>query len=67
MACLRNTILGHYALVKSGLEVDGSLISDIEEVEIAEQCRIIKEKGIISVVINGVFSPIDTIENKRSE
>lgn len=64
-ASLRNIVLGHYALVKGGLEVDGSLISDIKEQEIVEQCRIIKEKKIQSIVINGVFSPIDTIEKQE--
>ncbi|KAI4707695.1 hypothetical protein J4E89_007801 [Alternaria sp. Ai002NY15] len=64
-ASLRNIILGHYALLKGGLEVDGSLISDIKEHEIIEQCRIIKEKGIKSVVVNGVFSPIDTVEKQE--
>jgi len=62
---LRNLILGHYALVKGGLEVDGSLISDIKEDEIVEQCKVIKEMGIKSIVINGVFSPIDTIEKQE--
>lgn len=40
--------------------VDGDLISDIDVEEVLEQCRIIKAKGIKSIVINGVFSPIDT-------
>ncbi|KAI4915707.1 hypothetical protein J4E90_004152 [Alternaria incomplexa] len=64
-ASLRNIILGHYALIKGGLEVDGSLISDIKEHEIIEQCKIIKEKGIKSIVVNGVFSPIDTVEKQE--
>jgi N-methylhydantoinase A/oxoprolinase/acetone carboxylase beta subunit len=62
---LRNLILGHYALVKGGLEVDGSLISDISEQEIVDQCQIIREKGIKSIVVNGIFSPIDTIERQE--
>ncbi|KAI4648161.1 hypothetical protein J4E93_004572 [Alternaria ventricosa] len=64
-ASLRNIILGHHALIKGGLEVDGSLISDIKEHEIVEQCKIIKEKGIKSIVVNGVFSPIDTVEKQE--
>ncbi|USP77069.1 hypothetical protein yc1106_04343 [Curvularia clavata] len=64
-ASLRTIILGHYALVKGGLEVDGSLVSDIKEQEIVEQCAIIKEKGIKSIVVNGVFSPIDTVEKQE--
>jgi N-methylhydantoinase A/oxoprolinase/acetone carboxylase beta subunit len=64
-ASLRKIILGHYALIKGGLEVDGSLISDIKEEEIVDQCRIIKEKRIGSIVVNGVFSPIDTVERQE--
>jgi DUF917 family protein len=64
-AQLRRIILGHYALIRGGLEVDGSLISDIKEQEIVEQCKIIKEKNIKSIVVNGIFSPIDTIERQE--
>lgn len=62
---MRQMILGHYALLKGGLEVDGTLISDIDEREIQQQCDIIREKGIKSIVVNGVFSPIDTIERQE--
>lgn len=62
---MRNIILGHYALLKGGLEVDGSLIADINEEEIVQQCKLIKEKGIKAVVVNGVFSPIDTVEKQE--
>lgn len=62
---LRNLILGHYALLKGGIEVDGDLISDIREDEIVEQCKTIKEKGITSIVVNGVFAPIDTVEKQE--
>lgn len=64
-ASLRKIILGHYVLLKGGLEVDGSLISDIKEQEIVDQCKTIKEKNIRSIVVNGVFSPIDTIERQE--
>ncbi|KAI1480300.1 DUF917-domain-containing protein [Daldinia eschscholtzii] len=62
---MRELILGYYALLKGGLEVDGYLISDIDENEIKAQCAIIREKGIKSIVVNGVFSPIDTIEQQE--
>ncbi|KAL5116927.1 hypothetical protein ACEQ8H_005144 [Pleosporales sp. CAS-2024a] len=64
-ASLRKIILGHFALIKGGLEIDGSLISDIQEDEIVEQCRMIKDMGIKSVVVNAVFSPIDTVERQE--
>ncbi|CAF3441362.1 unnamed protein product [Fusarium graminearum] len=62
---MKELILGHHALVKGGLEVDGRLISDINQDEIKAQCAIIKEKGIKSVVVIGVFSPIDTVERQE--
>ncbi|KAF2001267.1 hypothetical protein P154DRAFT_521963 [Amniculicola lignicola CBS 123094] len=62
---LRRIVLGHYALVKGGLEVDGSLISEIKETEIMEQCKVIKSKSIRTVVVNGIFSPIDTVERQE--
>jgi N-methylhydantoinase A/oxoprolinase/acetone carboxylase beta subunit len=62
---VRELVLGYYALVKGGLEVDGSLISDIDEEEIRGVCGVIREKGIRSVVVNGVFSPIDTVERQE--
>ncbi|KAI0193251.1 hypothetical protein EV127DRAFT_385163 [Xylaria flabelliformis] len=62
---MRDLILGHYALLKGGLEVDGHLISDIDEAEIKKECTIIREKGIRSVVVNGIFSPIDTVERQE--
>lgn len=62
---MRELILGYYALLRGGLEVDGYIISDIDENEIKEQCAIIREKGIKSIVVNGVFSPIDTIEQQE--
>ncbi|THZ22592.1 DUF917-domain-containing protein, partial [Aureobasidium pullulans] len=64
-ADMRDLILGHHALVKGGLEVDGNLISDINAEEIKEQCCIIKEKGITSIVVNGVFSPIDSTHHQE--
>lgn len=64
-ADMRELILGHYALLKGGLEVDGNLISDIDENEIRAECAAIREKGIKSIVVNGVFSPIDTVERQE--
>ncbi|PNP82952.1 hypothetical protein FNYG_03274 [Fusarium nygamai] len=62
---MRELILGHHALLHGGLEVDGRLISDIDQDEIKMQCSIIKQKGINSVVVVGIFSPIDTVERQE--
>lgn len=58
---LRNLICEYHCRVKGGLEVDGSLISDIDEDEIREHVEIIKGKGIKSVVVIGIFSPVDVV------
>jgi len=58
-AKLRDLILGYYCLVGGGLEVDGNLISEIDEKQIREQAEVIKAKGIKSIVVNGIFSPVD--------
>lgn len=62
---LRNLICVHTAYLKGGLEVDGDLISAIDETEIIKECDIIKAKGIKSVVINGIFSPSDLSEKQE--
>jgi len=58
---LRDLIIGYHARVKGGLEVDGHLIADIDESEIRAQCEEIRQRGIRAVVVNGIFSPIDTV------
>ncbi|KAF2970213.1 hypothetical protein GQX73_g3357 [Xylaria multiplex] len=62
---MRGLILGYYALLKGGLEVDGQLISNIDEAQIKNECSVIREKSIRSVVINGIFSPIDMVERQE--
>ncbi|KAI1423639.1 hypothetical protein F5Y12DRAFT_756424 [Xylaria sp. FL1777] len=62
---MRGLVLGHYALLKGGLEVDGQLISDIDEAQIRNECGVIRDKGIKSVAVNGIFSPIDTLERQE--
>lgn len=62
---LRDAVLGHFALLKGGLEVDGNVISDIDDDEIRAQCGKIREVGAQAVVIAGVFSPIDTVEKQE--
>lgn len=60
-ADMRELVLGHWGSVKGGLEVDGILIAELDEEAVREQCREIQAKGIRSIVVNGVFSPIDTV------
>ena len=62
---VRELVLGYYVLVDGGLEVDGSLIREIDEEEVRREYRAIRDLGIRSVVVNGVFSPIDTVERQE--
>lgn len=56
---LRNIICGYRGLVDGGLEIDGSLIAELDVAEVKRQCEIIKSMGIRSIAIVGIFSPID--------
>lgn len=57
---LKKVLYGYNGYVSGGLQIDGSLIGEIKEEEIIEQCQIIKEKGLKVIVVAGVYSPIDT-------
>lgn len=62
---LRDIICRHCSCVDGGLEVDGQLISNINEAQIAAECQIIKDKNIKSIVVNGIFSPSDIVERQE--
>ncbi|GJC80850.1 putative D-/L-hydantoinase subunit A [Colletotrichum liriopes] len=58
---LREIICAHRGLVDGGLEIDGSLISDLDEDGVRREAEAIKAKGIRSIVVVGIFSPIDVV------
>lgn len=59
---LRRLVLGHYALLRGGLEVDGRAIAGgVDEAEVAAACAEIRARGIRAVVVNAVFGPIDAV------
>lgn len=62
---LRNIICAYRGLVDGGLEIDGTLISELDEDEIRRQCAIIQSQGIKSIVVAGVFSPIDVVHRQE--
>ncbi|ODQ62063.1 hypothetical protein WICANDRAFT_82179 [Wickerhamomyces anomalus NRRL Y-366-8] len=62
---LKDAIYGYHGFVSGGLQIDGSLISEINEEEIIQQCEEIKKRKLISVVIAGVYSPLDTKYNQE--
>lgn len=52
-------VLVHPLADEPGLHIDGSEEAPIVEEEVIEKCQEIKRLGIKSVVVSGVFSPID--------
>ncbi len=62
---LANAVGDHCYLVPGGYEFDGREISPLGETEVAEAARDIKRKGLGSVAISCVFSPINSAMEKR--
>lgn len=56
---LKNIMNGYYAWLDGGLHIDGSQEASIVEEQVVRECQEIKKRGIDSIVISGVFSPID--------
>ena len=57
---LRETIGNHWYLAHGGHEFDGRIISAFDPQEIHGIARQIRDKGIRSVAISSVFSPVDS-------
>ena len=56
----------HSYLVKGGYQFDGRIISPLDEIAIKNAARDMRNKGIRSVAICGVFSPINTDMEERA-
>ena len=55
-------------LVKGGYDFDGSEINELDENGVAEAARDMRKRGITSVVVSGVFTPInDSMENRMAD
>ncbi|KAF8964871.1 Hydantoinase/oxoprolinase-domain-containing protein [Flammula alnicola] len=61
---LKDILNGHTAIIHGGLQIDGRTINDVQETEVLEQAKIIREKGLTNVVLVGVYSPLD-VEGKH--
>ncbi|KAK7453100.1 hypothetical protein CaCOL14_005055 [Colletotrichum acutatum] len=58
---LRNIICAHRSLVDGGLEIDGDLIAELDEDTVRREVEVVRAKGIRSIVVVGIFSPIDVV------
>ncbi|KAJ3870023.1 hypothetical protein EV359DRAFT_28603 [Lentinula novae-zelandiae] len=64
---LRELICAHAAYLDGGLEIDGSVIRDPNEAQVKEECTRIRSLGILSIVVNGIFSPADVLGERQEE
>lgn len=64
---LRELICAHAAYLDGGLEIDGSVIRDPNEAQVEEECTRIRSLGILSIVVNGIFSPADVLGERQEE
>jgi N-methylhydantoinase A/oxoprolinase/acetone carboxylase beta subunit len=62
---LREIICGYCGIVDGGLEIDGSLIAELDIAEVKRQAEEIKSQGISSIAIVGIFSPIDIVHKQE--
>ncbi|KAF3808580.1 hypothetical protein GCG54_00006446 [Colletotrichum gloeosporioides] len=58
---LRDIVCAHRGLVDGGLEIDGSLIAELDEDAVRREAEAVRAKGIRSVVVVGIFSPVDIV------
>lgn len=64
---LRDTIGNHYFLAHGGHEFDGREISALDEAELTGIAQEIKQRGISSIAISSVFSPVNTDMEHRAK
>ncbi|OKL56411.1 hypothetical protein UA08_08053 [Talaromyces atroroseus] len=64
---LRAVIQGHVGYLSGGVEVDGRRIGDIDEGEVLDHARQIRERADKAVVVIGVFSPLDVADITQEE
>jgi N-methylhydantoinase A/oxoprolinase/acetone carboxylase beta subunit len=64
---LAKIINGYVGYVDGGLHIDGSQESPIVESQVVARCAEIRALGLSSVVIAGVFSPIDEIFQQEEQ
>jgi N-methylhydantoinase A/oxoprolinase/acetone carboxylase beta subunit len=62
---LRQIICGYRGIVDGGLEIDGSLIAELDIEEVKRQAEEIKSRGITSIAVVGIFSPIDIVHEQE--
>ncbi|KAK1979726.1 hypothetical protein LZ30DRAFT_783259 [Colletotrichum cereale] len=62
---LRAVVCAHRGLVDGGLEIDGDLISQLDEDAVRREAEDVRAKGIRRVVVAGIFSPVDVVHRQE--
>ncbi|KAJ3576514.1 hypothetical protein NP233_g376 [Leucocoprinus birnbaumii] len=57
---LKRIICGHIAILKGGLQINGTVVNELDEEELVHEAQVIKEKRLKNIVIVGIYSPLDT-------
>ncbi|CAM1505875.1 Fc.00g115120.m01.CDS01 [Cosmosporella sp. VM-42] len=66
-APLRRVLEGYSAYLDGGLEIDGRSIKKVREDEVITHANEIRKRNISTVVVVGIFSPLDTAEVPQEE
>ncbi|CAK7197644.1 hypothetical protein SEUCBS139899_000292 [Sporothrix eucalyptigena] len=56
---LKNIMNGYQGTLSGGVQIDGTLIAPVNEEEVLAEAEAIKARGLRSVAILGVYSPMD--------
>ncbi|KAF4345368.1 hydantoinase oxoprolinase [Fusarium beomiforme] len=64
---LRQVVEGYSAYVDGGLEIDGRCIKEVDPAEVIRHAGEIRKRGISTVVVVGIFSPLDTAPVSQEE
>ncbi len=64
---IREAVGGNYWMAKGGNEFDGRNISELDESELKDIARIIGKKGIDTIALCSVFSPVNDEMEKQAQ
>ncbi|KAL1902749.1 hypothetical protein Sste5346_001193 [Sporothrix stenoceras] len=56
---LKNIMNGYQGTLSGGVQIDGTLIAPVNEEEVLKEAEAIKARGLRSVAVLGVYSPMD--------